>query len=88
MTHAGHIGMAIAHLLWLFGPGELKIKFLGLAKTILYGTVNGKRRCRQKKRGEDNTKGWTGMDFETGVGLLRSHLWYPHALAKLWDNLD
>ena len=35
----------------------------GLAKTILQGTVNGKRRGRQKKRWEDNIKEWTGMDF-------------------------
>ena len=35
-----------------------------LAKTILIGTVNGKRkRGRQKKRREDNIKEWTGMDF-------------------------
>ena len=36
----------------------------GLAKTILQGTVKGKRkRGRQKKRWEDNIKEWTGMDF-------------------------
>ena len=36
----------------------------GLAKTILQGTVKGQRkRGRQKKRWEDNIKGWTGMDF-------------------------
>ena len=36
----------------------------GLAKTILHGTVKGKRkRGRQKKRWEDNIKEWTGMDF-------------------------
>ena len=36
----------------------------GLAKTILQGTVNGKRkRGRQKKRWEDNIKEWTRMDF-------------------------
>ena len=35
-----------------------------LAKTILQGTVKGKRkRGRQKKRWEDNIKEWTGMDF-------------------------
>ena len=35
----------------------------GLAKTILQGTVKGKRkRGRQKKRWEDNIKEWTGMD--------------------------
>ena len=36
----------------------------GLAKTILQGTVKGKRKNgRQKKRWEDNIKEWTGMDF-------------------------
>ena len=36
----------------------------GLAKTILQGTVKGKRKSsRQKKRWEDNIKEWTGMDF-------------------------
>ena len=34
----------------------------GLAKTILQGTVTGKRRGRQKKRWEDNMNEWTGMD--------------------------
>ena len=36
----------------------------GLAKTILHGTVKGKRRKdRQKKNWKDNIKKWTGMDF-------------------------
>ena len=36
----------------------------GLAKTILQGTVKGKRRRgRQKMRWKDNIKEWTGMDF-------------------------
>ena len=34
----------------------------GSAKTILLGTVKGKK-GRQKKRWEDNIKEWTGMDF-------------------------
>ena len=35
-----------------------------LAKTILHGTVNRKRRRgRQKKSREDSIKKWTGMDF-------------------------
>ena len=57
----------------------------GLAKTILQGTVKGKRkRGRQKKRWEDNIKEWTGMDFacstraaktgQDGKGLLQIHL--------------
>ena len=40
----------------------------GLVKTILQGTVKGKRkRGRQKKRWEDNIKEWTGMDFASST---------------------
>ena len=60
----------------------------GLAKTIIQGTVKGKRkRGRQKKRWEDKSKSGqeltlpaqlgqlkTGQD---GKGLLRIHLWCP-----------
>ena len=36
----------------------------GMAKTILQGTVKGaRRRGRQKKRWEDNTKKWTRIGF-------------------------
>ena len=36
----------------------------GLAKTILQGTVKGKRRQgRQRKRLEDNIREWTGLGF-------------------------
>ena len=39
-----------------------------LAKTILQGTVKGKRkRGRQKKKWEDNIKEWTGMDFASST---------------------
>ena len=58
----------------------------GSAKTILQGTVKGKRkRGRQKKRWEDNIKEWTVMDFASSTraaenrtrwkGLFRIHLW-------------
>ena len=40
----------------------------GLAKTILQGTVKGKRkRGRQKKRWEDNIQEWIGMDFASST---------------------
>ena len=43
----------------------------GLAKTILQGTVKGKRkRGRQKKWWEDNIKEWTGMDFASIQGTF------------------
>ena len=36
----------------------------GLAKTILQGTVQGRRRRgRQRKRWEDNIKEWTGLEW-------------------------
>ena len=37
---------------------------LGLAKSILYGTVKGGRRQgRQRQRWEDNIREWTGLEF-------------------------
>ena len=37
---------------------------LGLAKTILQGTViGGRRQGRQKKRWEENFREWTGLEF-------------------------
>ena len=71
----------------------------GLAKTILQGTVKGKRkRGRQKKRWEDNIKEWTGMDFASSTraaenrtkwkGLLQIHLWCPDDLPRLWDRIE
>ena len=37
---------------------------LGLAKTILQGTVKGRRRQgKQRKRWEDNIREWTGLEF-------------------------
>ena len=40
----------------------------GLAKTILQGTVKGKRkRGRRKRRWEENIKEWTGMDFASST---------------------
>ena len=43
-------------------------KSSGLAKTILQCTVKGQRkRRRQKKRWEENTKECTGMDFASST---------------------
>ena len=61
----------------------------GLAKTILQGTVKeGRRQGRQKKRWEDNTREWAGLEFgkfqravknrENGESWLQSHLWCPN----------
>ena len=62
---------------------------LGLAKTILQGTVKwGSRQGRQRKRWEDNIREWTGLEFECPKGQwkteknrghwLRNHLWCPN----------
>ena len=71
----------------------------GLAKTILQGTVKGKRwRGRQKRRYEGNIKEWTGIDFASSTraaenrtrwkGLLRTHLWCPDDLTGLCDRIE
>ena len=39
----------------------------GLAKTVLQGTVKGKKRGRQKKRWKNNIKEWTGIDFASSA---------------------
>ena len=71
----------------------------GLAKTILQGTVKGKRkRGRQKRGGKTISKSgqeWTlpaqlgqlktGQD---GKGLLPIHLWCPDDLPMLWDRIE
>ena len=45
-----------------------RFKSSSLAKTILQDTVKGQRkRCRQKKRWEDNIRQWTGMDFASST---------------------
>ena len=62
---------------------------LGLAKTILQGTVKGGRRQgRQRKRWEDNIREWTGLEFaksqravenrENAEKWLQSHPWCPN----------
>ena len=46
---------------------------LGLAKTILQGTVNGERRQgTQKKKWEDNIKEWTGLEFAKSQGAAEN----------------
>ena len=65
----------------------------GLAKTILQGTVKGKRkRGRQKKRWEDNIKEWTAQlgqlkTGQDGKGLLRTSV-VPDDLPRLWDRIE
>ena len=54
----------------------------GLAKTILQGTVDGKRRGRQKKKWEDNTKEWTGMDFASSTRVAADRTTWKWVVAK------
>ncbi|GFR73037.1 UDP-glucuronosyltransferase 2A1-like [Elysia marginata] len=43
---------------------------LGVAKTIMQGTVNGgRRRGRQKKRWEDNIREWTGLELRNTLRI-------------------
>ena len=78
-----------------FGHGS---RSSGLAKTILQGTVKGKRkRGRQKKRWEDNIKEWTGMDFASSTwaaenrtrwkGIVANPSVVPRRLPRLWDRI-
>ena len=71
----------------------------GLAKTILHGTVKGKRRKgRQKKRWEDNIKEWQEWTLQAHLGrlktgqggkvLLRCHIWCPDDPPGLWDRIE
>ena len=56
----------------------------GLAKTILQGTVKGKRkRGRQKKRWEDNIKEWTGMDFASSTRAAENRSRWKGIVANL-----
>ena len=71
----------------------------GLAKTILQGTVKGKRKEADRRRGgktiSKSGQEWTlpallgqlktGQD---GKGLLQIHLWCPDDLPRLWDRIE
>ena len=54
-----------------------------LVKTILQGTVNGKRRTgRQKNRWEDNIKEWTVMDFASSTRAAADRSRWEGVVAK------
>ena len=64
----------------------------GLAKTILQGTVKGKRKRGRRRRGgktiSKSGQEWTlsaqlGQLGQDGKGLLRIHLWCPDDLPRL-----
>ena len=55
----------------------------GLAKTILQGTVKGKRKKgRQKKRWEDNIKEWTEMDFASSIRAAENRTRWREVVAN------
>ena len=78
-----------------FGHGS---RSPGLAKTILQGTVQGKRRKgRQKKKWDNNIKEWTGMDFASSIRAAEDRTGWKGTVVKssamsqylerLWDRL-
>ena len=59
------------------------LRFSGLAKTILQGTVKRKRkRGRQKKRWEDNIREWTGMDFASSTRAAENRTGWKGIVAN------
>ena len=72
----------------------------GLAKTILQGTVKGKKKKRQTE--EEVGRQYQRVDRngtlpaqlgqlktgQDGKGLLRIHLWCPDDLPRLWDRIE
>ena len=55
----------------------------GLAKTILQGTVKGGRRQgRQRKRWEDNTREWTGVEFTKSQRAVENREKWREMVAK------
>ena len=55
----------------------------GLAKTILQGTVKGGRRQgRQRKRGEDNIREWTGLGFGKSQRAVENREKWRKLVAK------
>ena len=58
-------------------------RYSALAKTVLQGTVNGKRRKgSQKKRWEDNIKEWTWMDFASSTKAAEDKTSWKGVVAK------
>ena len=56
---------------------------LGLAKTILQGTVKGGRRPgRQRKRWEDNIREWTGLEFGKSQRAVENREKWRKLVAK------
>ena len=55
----------------------------GLAENILQGTVKGGRRHgRQRKRWEDNTREWTGLEFGRSQKAVENREKWRKVIAK------
>ena len=54
----------------------------GLAKTILQGTVKGGRQGRQRKRWEDNSRVWTGLEFAKSQRAVENREKWRKPVAK------
>ena len=55
----------------------------GLAKTILQGTVKGRRRQgKQRKRWEDNIREWTGLEFAKSQRAVENREKWRKLVAK------
>ena len=55
---------------------------LGLAKTILQGTVKGGRKGGQRKRREDNIRKWTGLEFGNSQKAVENREKWRKLVAK------
>ena len=53
-----------------------------LAKTILQGTVKGRRQDRQRKRWEDNIREWTGLEFAKSQRAMENREKWRKLVAK------
>ena len=69
----------------------------GLVKTILQGTVQGRRRRgRQRRRREDNIKEWTGLEWNINLRKVKNReewrklvvksTMVPQRSGRLWDR--
>ena len=55
----------------------------GPAKTILHGTVKGRRRLgRQRRRLEDNIREWTGLEFVKSQRAVENREKWRKLVAK------
>ena len=80
--------------------GHISRSSAGLAKTILQGTVKGKKKKRQTERRGGKTISKTGQEWtlpaqlrqlktgQDGKGLLPIYLWCHDDLLRLWDRIE